>query len=164
MSWVTEHCGCAEDYYNTCRSAFRRVIRAVVSRLRIAKVDDNEDPWSSRLVWSNLYKIAPCDGGNPNSKLQKAQRDGCVRLLEWELQQYHPRRILFLTGWWADPFLKGAWEYREKPIAHFFVEAVGRLKCGPHIATCVVASHPQGKNETDWENEVVNAFEYVSAS
>jgi hypothetical protein len=52
MSWVTEHWGCTEDY-NTCRSAFWRVIRAVVSRLRIAHVDDNEAPWSSsRLVKS----------------------------------------------------------------------------------------------------------------
>ncbi len=158
MSWVTAG-WCATTRYNTRRSAFWRVIRAVVSRLNIADVDDREKPWSSHLVWSNLYKVAPVGGGNPNNSLRTAQFRGCVKLLRWELEKYQPRRILFLTGrCWADPFLEQAWNDRSVPNAHSFVEAGGHLTCGSQIATCVVASHPQGKNETNWVNDVVTGL------
>jgi hypothetical protein len=166
MSWVTVQWGVTEDgASNPSRSAFLRVIRAVVSRLHIADVDDDKSPWPSRLVWSNLYKIAPYEGRNPNGNLQHAQFNGCVKLLRWELAKYRPRRVLFLTGCaWADPFLERAWKDRAAPDGYSFVEAVGHVMCGPHAATCVVASHPQdhrqGKNETDWVNEVVTAFGY----
>jgi len=167
MSWVTKRWGPQKDKaYNTRRSAFWRVIRAVVYRLKIADADDNETPWSSHLVWSNLYKIAPCDGGNPNSTLRKAQLDGCVKLLQWELKHYQPRRVLFLTGWWADqfPFLNEAWKDQPKPKVQSSVEDVGQLDCGSHKAICVVAGHPQGKNETNWVNEGVNALGRAPAS
>jgi hypothetical protein len=158
MSWVTA-CWGATKKYNTRRSAFWRVIRAVVGRLDIANVDDDQNPWPSHLVWSNLYKIAPVEGGNPDGNLQQAQFKGCVKLLQWELKNYQPRRLLFLTGRaWADPFLREAWQDRALPEGQSFVEATGHVKCGPHAATCVVAKHPQGKNETDWVNEVVAAF------
>ncbi|MGA2598064.1 MAG: hypothetical protein ABSH09_13860 [Bryobacteraceae bacterium] len=175
MCWVTAQwsvsvedynrrwCTKCKEIYNTHKSPFWRVIRAVVSRLRIADVEDNERSWSSHLVWSNLYKIAPHGGGNPSGKLRKAQLEGCKKLLEWELEQYRPNRILFLTDWWwADEFLGQAWEDRPKPNPQSPVRAVGRLKCGAHAAACVVACHPQGKNEKNWVDEVVSAFGSVS--
>ncbi|MGD0109852.1 MAG: hypothetical protein ABSC06_38400 [Rhodopila sp.] len=147
-----------EENYNTRRSAFWRVIRAVVSRLHIANVDENT--WPSYLIWSNLYKVSPAKGGNPNSELRCAQFNECVQLLQWELENYRPSRILFLTGRaWADPFLTQVWNDRVERNGHSFVECIGHVACGPHhAATCVVASHPQGKNETNWVNDVVAAF------
>jgi hypothetical protein len=168
MSWVTAYWGVTdywgvteEKNYNTRRSAYWRVIRAVVSRLNIANVNDDENPWPSHLIWSNLYKIAPAEGGNPNTILCRAQFNGCVQILQWELENYRPRRLLFLTGrTWADPFLAKVWNDRAEPDRHSFVEVVGHVACGPqHAATCVVACHPQGRNETDWVNEVVAAFD-----
>jgi hypothetical protein len=174
MSWVTSQwsvsvddynkrwgTGCKE-IYNTRKSAFWRVIREVVRRLEIANVDDSERSWSSHLAWSNLYKISPCERGNPNGKLRKAQLEGCKKLLEWELEHYRPRRVVFLTDWWADEFLSQAWEDRTEPNPQSLVRAFGRLKCGAHAATCVVACHPQGKNEKNWVDEVVSAFSPVS--
>jgi hypothetical protein len=158
MSWVTACWGATEDY-NTRQSAFWRVIRAVVGRLDIANVDDDANPWPSHLVWSNLYKIAPAKGGNPGGNLRQAQFEGCVKLFRWELEKYQPQRLLLLTGRaWADPFLHEAWQEGTLPQGQAFVQAIGHVKCGPHAATCVIASHPQGKNETNWVNEVVAAF------
>jgi hypothetical protein len=158
MSWVTGCWGATENY-NTRRSAFWRVIRAIVGQLNISDTDDNT--WPSHLIWSNLYKIAPAGGGNPGTGLRRAQFTGCKELLRWELENYRPYRILFLTGRaWADPFLTQMRDDRGRRD-HSFVERVGCLPRGPHhAAACVVANHPQGKNETNWVNEVVAAFGY----
>ena len=45
-----------------------------------------------------LYPLAPCRGGNPNVALQRAQFEGCRRLLHQEIEEYRPRRLIFLTG------------------------------------------------------------------
>jgi hypothetical protein len=150
MSWITASWG-APECYNIQKSAFWRVIRAVVERLNIANLDDEETPWSSHLVWSNLYKIAPAKDGNPGSNLQRDQFNGCLKLLQCELQHYLPRRLLFLTGHdWAYPFLSQVLEDRTLLEGLSFVEAMGHVRCCFHAATCVVASHLQGKNETHW--------------
>lgn len=164
MAWVTKQWGAAAagDDYNTKRSAFWRTIKAVVSRIGISDVNDTENPWPSHLVWSNLYKVSPAEGNNPNRALQNAQFKGCAKLLKWELEKYWPQRVLFLTGLkWADPFLKQAWQTRQdrpRPEGPSFVEAVGHVPCDPHALTYVVACHPQGKNEADWVNAVAAAF------
>lgn len=64
-----------------------------------------EKRWFENIVWSNLYKIAPHDGGNPNGKLMKAQESACVNLLSCEIQYFNPTHILFITGKdWFAPF------------------------------------------------------------
>lgn len=63
MLWVKDGWG-ATDRYNTKRSAFWRAVRGVVEGLGISDVE--HDTWSSHLVWSNLYKLSPADGGNPS--------------------------------------------------------------------------------------------------
>lgn len=157
MCWITDYWGAAKGY-NTKRSAFWQGIRAVVAGLNIADVNDRVKPWPSHLLWSNLYKVSPADGGNPPAELCRVQFDGCLKLLRWELEHYKPRRILFLTGRdWADPFLD--WIDRRQPDGCFFVEGAGRVRCtSNHTAVCVIAKHPQGKNRTKWTNEVVSAF------
>ena len=73
-------------------------------QLWIAEHSSND--WSSHLVWSNLYKLSPRDGGNPSGRLQNIQLDGCRALFNLEVETYRPGRLLLLTGWdWAEPFL-----------------------------------------------------------
>ena len=91
MRWVTDSWGNTQGY-NTKRSAFWRTIRRVVAQLEIADVD--QDSWSSHLVWSNLYKVAPAAGGNPGVTLCQIQLAGCIELFGLELTTY-PR--LFIT-------------------------------------------------------------------
>lgn len=156
MSWVTNQWGCRNGY-STARSPFWRVIRAVVERLDIADVDGLD--WPCHLVWSNLYKAAPAQGGNPNGKLQRMQVEGCRRLLQWELEKFRPRRLVFLTGWdWAEPFLDQKLRDRTQLNGQLFVERAGHLDYGFGTADCVVAQHPQGKPEAFWVDEVMSAF------
>lgn len=96
MRWVTEHWNASPGQYNTKRSAYWRVIRAVVAQLGIAKVEDTT--WPSHLVWSNLYKMAPAKDGNPGGALCEVQLPGCIELLRLELMTYRPSRLLLLTG------------------------------------------------------------------
>ncbi|HEX8549922.1 MAG TPA: hypothetical protein VF681_00065 [Abditibacteriaceae bacterium] len=144
--------------YNTRKSAFWRVIRSVVGELRLANVED--DSWPSHLVWSNLYKISPAAGRNPPAKMCSLQREDCISLLEMEIQIYKPRRILFLTGLnWADPFLKRIAPNICPVPNSYLVHAAGTFSRGTSDAcTVVVATHPERKPETEWVQEVIQAF------
>jgi hypothetical protein len=159
MQWVSQCWGNYDHDYNTRKSAFWRVIRRVVDELEIADVGSSE--WPSHLVWSNLYKFSPADGGNPSEALCTIQFDECKSLLQEEIHAYKPKRILCLTGVdWADPFIK-AFAPEMAPISERrYVEAVGKLNA-PHEpqSSIVVAAHPQTKKEDIWVREVVNSFE-----
>jgi hypothetical protein len=143
--------------YNSRRSAFWRVIRAVVGESGIANVEDPS--WPSYLVWSNLYKISPADGGNPSNTLCNIQLTDCISLLELELSTYNPNRLLFLTGLsWAEPFLEQI-APGFTPVENSYVEAIGQTNLGSDIpAQIVTAVHPQGKTECRWVTEVMEGF------
>lgn len=153
MLWVTDH-WMARDGCNTKKSAFWRVIRATVDRLGIADVSARS--WPSTLCWTNLYKISPFEGGNPSKRLADAQLDKCIQILNIEISDWKPRRLLFLTGYsWAKPFLEGlGWEpdfdgHMEE------VEAVGSTSSGARI---VVAPHPQGRREGQLVAAIAEAY------
>jgi hypothetical protein len=154
MSWVADCWGAAIGY-NTRKSAFWRAIRAVVHGLHIADVLSPQ--WPSYLVWSNLYKVAPAAGGNPNGTLCSLQLPGCIDLLRLELATYTPTRLLFLTGMnWANPFLSLLGAPVQKNPAFQYVEGFGQATLpGGYQVNFTVASHPQGKPETPWVNEVL---------
>lgn len=64
-----------------------------------------EKRWFENIVWSNLYKIAPRGGGNPNGKEVEYQQNVSVKLLKQEIEFFNPTHILFLTGFdWFKPF------------------------------------------------------------
>ena len=160
MQWV------ADDWenppkYNPRKSAFWRVIRDVVRQLDIVEKDVFSCSWSSHLVWSNLYKVSPEGGGNPDDKLCEVQLKGCKTLLEHEIKTYKPVRLLFLTGWdWAEAFLDFLPEGDIQPFDDKrFVKASGSLALVPDTRTrVVVAVHPQGKKENKWVEKVVEEF------
>lgn len=155
LSWVTRTWG-AKEGYNPARSAFWRCIQHVTRGLGI--VDSAAADWSSHLVWSNLYKLSPAEGGNPNDALCDAQRQGCLDLFNLELNTYRPSRVLLLTGMdWAEPFVVDATLQSGEDFK--LVEKYGRIRLedGSDVQ-CVVAVHPQGKSEKVWVHEVISAF------
>lgn len=164
MLWVTDLWGAARagNDYNTARSPFWRVIKNVVHQLNIKNI--NDDNWPSHLVWSNLCKVAPADGGNPGERLCEIQLKNCIALLKMEITNYLPKRVLFLTGiGWAEPFitaltaLGGNINARNPKFS--YVEAYGSANttCG-HQYRLVVASHPQGNPEGPWVKEVLQVL------
>lgn len=156
MQWVTNGWG-AKAGYNTKRSAFWRCIRNVVQCLSIADVEGPD--WSSHLVWSNLYKVSPGTGGNPNGVLCDVQFPGCAELFNLELRTYRPSRVLLLTGAdWAAPFLAAG--NLQEATGLRYVKQYGLCDAGGgHETRCVTAVHPQGKPGSEWVREVITAFD-----
>jgi hypothetical protein len=157
MAWVSKQWGNGEKD-DTKRSAFWRCIRTVVHDLRIA--DESSTDWPSRLVWTNLYRIAPDKGGNPSQRLMNAQHASCRELLHAEIRSSDVERILFLTGLdWAYAFLPPLDNTCFSDTFGRHVHLHGELKrCSGASVRVVIASHPQGKKETQWANEVCEAF------
>lgn len=154
MGWVTARWGSKEGY-NTKRSAFWRVIRSTSGKLGIADIE--QKTWSSHLVWSNLYKVSPAEGGKPNTALRKCQHDTCRKLLEMEISNYTPKRLLFLTGLnWAKPFLENICSV--KRTNQKYVEGIGNITCDTHTTRVVVAKNPGRKKEEKWVQQVIKAF------
>ena len=158
MSWVTEQWSPKEGY-NTRKSAFWRVTKEVTERLYSCNAEKND--WASHLVWSNLCKVSPAAGKNPNGLLHKIQRNGCKRLFEFEIKSYRPRYLLLLTGWdWARPFLVENFEIN--PGSGKYVSCVAKpakpLFPNCHDVRAVVAVHPQCKPEKEWVDEVFGSF------
>lgn len=142
LSWITDDW--KETDYNPKRSAFWRLIRLLTHNLGIA--NDSEIEWPSHIVWSNLYKISPDEGGNPSNQLCSLQESQCIRMLQQEIALWHPNRIVFLTGYnWAKPFVEALGT--AKAVSNgSLVQAVGRVTLPTDAgATFVVAPHPQGK-------------------
>jgi hypothetical protein len=117
------------------------------------------------LIWSNLYKVAPVKKGNPSTRLIRAQRDLCIRLLKEEVTTYAPRRILFLTGYsWAKPFLSiidKSSAITHELAAPLELSAKVRLGRGSRVCMTIVAPHPQGKKEKLLARSVVDVLRNV---
>jgi hypothetical protein len=146
LAWVSKMWG-SHGEYNTATSAFWRVARGLVADL--STNSDASVPWTSSLVWSNLYKIAPRAGGNPSEKLVRLQVEACRMLLADEIIRFRPKNLVFLTGWWAEPFLSlpmlDNQAMSDKPQ---YIHRKGLLRIdGETIGRYVVADHPQGKKE-----------------
>lgn len=158
LAWVTEPPKPGE--YNTNRSAFWRVSRQLLKAVEGGAFNKNR--WSSRLAWTNLYKIAPYETGNPSDPLCEAQFNACVNILRSEIELLQPKRVLFMTGrYWLDWF--------EEPLdlevsvrAGPYVEGVGDITTGAHSAPYVVAARPDnrkaGTSEASWVEAVSEAF------
>ena len=154
MAWVTDLAG-PNDGYNTNRSAFWRVLRRIVLSGTSTGLDDAR--WSSRLAWTNLYKVSPAAGWNPGADLQRAQRSFAIDLLSREIEEFAPRRVLALTGGWIGPFWEGLGLNLDPRSG--LVEAVGK-RCD---CAWVVAKHPMVKPEGPFVTDVLGAFAELGA-
>lgn len=56
--------------------------------------------WSQSIVWSNLCKVSPYCGGNPNKAMVDAQMEICIKILKAEIEMYMPKAIVFILGNW----------------------------------------------------------------
>ena len=143
MTWVTDNEG--NTQYNTRKSAFWRVIKGVVIELFTTKL------WNEQIAWSNLYKIAPVEKGNPNAKLQKIQRDLCIEILKTEIEVLQPKYVIFLTSGWE-------WFLVNKLFTDTDIIKTETVKWGKYSTTVkktnsgimyIFSPHPQGKKELE---------------
>ena len=59
-----------------------------------AVLDIQDNGWSKQIAWTNLYKIAPAEEGNPSDALCQRQLLACQQILKKELNSHY--KTLFL--------------------------------------------------------------------
>ena len=67
--------------------------------------------WYNSIAWSNLCKLAPMKGGNPNDDLWFAQYPHMVSIIKKEVELLSPAVVVLITGntaaaRWDDPFFE----------------------------------------------------------
>lgn len=109
--------------YNINRSAFWRVAKGVVYKTKpwlekykkagceltkenIDNIDNSITRWFEHIVWTNLYAVAPKNGGNISGKIKKAINNISGKLLLEQIRFYKPTHIIFITDWdyWFEDF------------------------------------------------------------
>jgi hypothetical protein len=152
MEWVNNLSGNIEGY-NTRKSAFWRVVKRVSETFYPKN-------WYDNVAWTNLYKIAPFSGGNPNGKLQKAQREYCFSILKKEIEILTPQYVIMLTSGWEWSFLRYLNDNKE-------VHVVETKNWGKYTTSTtqingvnyIFSQHPQGKKEWDHRNAIVELID-----
>lgn len=158
-------------YYWLNNSPFWRTSKSVWKGLsnRFDFQDNESDKWVDYIAWTNLYKIAPKDTGNPTEAMAKKQLTACKEILKAEIEEFGPTHILFVTGYegwfedFSDIFGVGIFdkdkvkrnEYRGKNKNEFFAEASALSTDGIKI---VVSCRPECRDENMYITDVMNAF------
>lgn len=146
MQWAEERKG-----YNTQKSAFWRVIRQVA-------VSCYPDNWSSFIAWSNLYKVSPYQGGNPDNSLKAAQEKVCCEILKKEIEILSPEFVIFLTGKsWAENFILYLNEHQ--PTKSIAREEWDKYVCKLYQINntyYILSEHPERKKEEEHVKSILS--------
>lgn len=161
-----------DEYYWLNDSPFWRTNKKLWMELsNKSDFQDNEnDRWVDYIAWTNLYKIAPKDTGNPTTTMSKKQLTACKDILKAEIEKFCPTHILFVTGyeWWfesfSDIFGIGLFdkdkvkknEYRGEKKNNFFAEANAVTPDGVKV---VVSCRPEFRDENSYIEDIIKAFE-----
>lgn len=168
MEWVLKYAGerigaDGKRLYNTTRSPFWRVTRKILSALNVLQIE-HASQWPSHVIWSNLYKVAPHEGGNPLSKVRKLQQSACINILKAEIAMYKPRYILAMAGYWAENFFIDAELQKNNTYDPRVVINSGLIKIdNTHNAKLVIAQRPEGKNEENYAKQISQAYSLIQA-
>lgn len=91
IPYIDSKTGKEKRYYYS-RSRFWKLIKAVLD------LGGDGRNFHQKIVWSNLYKVAPFNAGNPNWGLIKPQMQTYIDCLIDEIHLHKPTHILFITG------------------------------------------------------------------
>lgn len=125
---------------------------------RVARLATSANPearaWTRELAWTNLFKVAPADGGSPSDALRELQRGAAVELFHLEVESLDPKTVLVLTGGdWFQPFQDREGLIFQSPKRNFVkgvTEAAGRR--------WVVAAYPMFKPQPGSVEEIREAL------
>ena len=158
MAWANE----PQPNWNWRRSPFTRLMNQLAEKLP----DYSEQTWPSRLIWSNLYKIAPDKGGNPNNRLCIAQERVCLEYFAAELRIWQPKQVVLVTGWdWAHPFVNRLDpDASAKPSREQLVDWSGLVHPHPDQAPIplVVCKRPERRRVANIVQEITAAFQKLA--
>lgn len=155
-------------YYWLAHSPFWRTFRKIWEGLtgNCTFRDTAQRTWLDTIAWTNLYKLAPRDTGNPTGSMCRRQLAACREILAAEIGIFNPTHILFATGYagWFEAFqdlFDGKFSVPRQNIPRgqkknaVFVECCGETESGIRI---VVACRPERRNEERYVSDVLQAM------
>ncbi len=180
--WIADEGECFEELHNIpadgekpyylSKSAFWRTTNKIWSGLS----ETNGGRFTDHIAWSNLYKIAPYEKGNPTTTMCRKQFEACRDILDAEIKAYEPTHILIITGyknWFADKNYRGSQKACDfsaifkgpklqlsgKPQ---FVEGIEVYDLGGRLIPAVITYRPDRRDikikEKPFADEVIKTF------
>ncbi len=145
--WIEEKWGNPDEEdnnYNTLRSSFWKVIRMTSIQL----YPELGEEWYRKVAWSNLYKAAPLEGGNPSNAMCRAQLESSQKILAKEIEILSPKTVVMLTGYnWAKDFLSSL-NNGVEPSSCKMTKEWDNYASSLYVingVNYIVTEHPQGK-------------------
>lgn len=126
--------------------------------------------WQENIAWTNLYKIAPNTGNDPNpdEHLRSKQLEVCKEILTEEIRNYKPTHILIFSGYdvWFEPFKDVFEEVVDRKVRNIskgpnkndvYVEATARIG----KAKVVVSCRPEYRDTEPFVKQIIEAFDSI---
>lgn len=149
IDWVNEHW--YDKNWRVRHSSFWQVTYKLIQ----AKYNCNDENWCCKMAWSNLYKIAPAYGGNPEIDIEwQSQYENCKKLFEMEIEELKPKNLLLITGldwvcWGEGHFIEE--KKLEKHNKNKYVKATGNFK----NSNVIITIRPEYQNQEKFITEVI---------
>jgi hypothetical protein len=142
--------------YEYSGSPFFRVVGKVLAGHHGIPYDRNA---YERMVWSNLYKIAPTNRRPATQRMHQIQESTCIDLLAEEILDLEPCLVVFLTDWWLNPFLDkwnndGLITSPSKGSSDFF-DIRFAFKKNDVLIPAIALPHPQNKSGNFREDTLI---------
>ncbi len=128
------------------------------------------DKWEETIAWTNLYPVSYACGGNPGTKLERAQFAGSAKLLALALRAWKPCAALFVTEIdrpedlgdleWSRPFHEKLGVTDISPTGEWPVLATSKVSAaGPDASALFVVrpDAPRVSRADDWARGVIKA-------
>ena len=152
MEWVKKAWSRKKGKYSTSHSAFWTFSRKVVSTLLAHDLKlDNDLDYFDYIAWSNLYKVSPCQGGNPDQEDCDKQVGICTDIFKAELEILKPDFVFFFTSGleFSPVWLSKVFDIKRKPFqnttkTYKIISYSAKIEDN-HTAIFIHAQHPQGK-------------------
>jgi len=96
--------------YRHINSKFFRLIKQILEYQNESDSPTTEDTWyndkknwNQKFIWSNLYCIAPSNGGNPKNDFIKSGMSQYIELIKAQIEEYKPNVVIFcpLSGYFT---------------------------------------------------------------
>ena len=152
----------ASGTYYLSKSPFWKVAHGIWCKLYKSDKDD----FIKRIAWSNLYKIAPKDGGNPTTGMCKKQFKACYDILKEEIRTYRPTHILIISGYkhwyeWEDYdfsklFICNQYLGSNNENKTIFVEGTAKFNLDGELIPVVITCRPEGRKEDPFVEEALS--------
>lgn len=122
LEWVKSYIQNGKSLSRTENTPFWSVVRLVTQAIHNNKLENGE--WTKHIAWTNLAKLSPARGGNPNDKLWNEQLECARAILAIELEMLSPTHILVIArsneksepqcDGWIGPFYEILENYKKK--------------------------------------------------